>query len=494
MIQPALVPHLRARDYFVSSQGDDSSTGTETQPWLSIEKVNTTELEPGDHILFRGGDTFHGNLVLHEPDSGVESKVTLISSYGSGRALIDAGNGTGLDARGCSYLDVKKIAFRGSGRTKGNNGSGIRLSGGSHISVQDVETSHFRLCGVSLNDVHHARITHVHAHDNGHAGIASRKPGPSTDLYVAHCLVENNPGDPENKDNHSGNGIVIGWAQDVLVEYCHARNNGWDMPREGNGPVGIWMFNTKNIVVQHCLSHDNRSPGDDGGGFDIDGGTENCIMQYNFSYNNDGPGYFLCQYPTAPPLKNNIIRYNISYNDSRKNNRKAGIDIFAAEPNAVGCEIYNNTVYNEYGAAVGFGGYHIPGVVFRNNIFVAGKVPLVGDYSAARFEGNLWWSLAPHQFSVDEFESFEQWSLATGQERKDGTLVGRYADPGIVLSENIQCDDPAALNRLVPFRLQPDSPCLGAGTVIPDNGGRDFWGNPVSNDHSPSLGAYEPTF
>lgn len=485
-----------ARDYYVSVEGNDSHAGSKSEPWQSIERVNSVDFEPGDRVLFRGGGTFQGSIELDNSDNGDEQKKVVVSSYGNGSARIQAGDGNGLTADNCSHLVIKNLAIQGSGRTNGSNGSGISLTGGSDISVEDIEASHFRLCGVTVSSVEDTRIAHVHAHDNGHAGIASGRPrssklGPSKNLYVAHCVTENNPGNPKNKENHSGNGIVIGFAEDVIVEYCLARNNGWDMPREGNGPVGIWTFNTKNIIIQHCVSHDNRSPGDDGGGFDIDGGTENCIMQYNLSYNNDGPGYFLCQYPTAPPLKNNIIRYNISQNDGRKNNRRAGIYIFAAEPNASGCEIYNNTVYNDNGSAVGFGGYHIPGVVFRNNIFVAAREPIVGDYSAAQFEGNLWWSLGSEGFRVGDFKGFDQWIAATKQEKTDGTQLDRYADPKLVDAGRARCDDPKALNQLTSYRLLPNSPSLEAGIVIPGNGGRDFWGNAVSSNQPPSLGAWE---
>ena len=98
------------------------------------------------------------------------------------------------------------------------------------------------------------------------------------------------PGDPSNLTNHSGNGIVVGNVSDAIIEYCEASNNGWDMPRKGNGPVGIWAWNADRVTIQFCISHDNKSPGDDGGGFDLDGGVTNSVLQYNLSYNNDGPG------------------------------------------------------------------------------------------------------------------------------------------------------------------------------------------------------------
>ena len=46
-------------DYFVSQDGDDGASGTShRQAWKSIEMVNATDLNPGDRILFRAGETF----------------------------------------------------------------------------------------------------------------------------------------------------------------------------------------------------------------------------------------------------------------------------------------------------------------------------------------------------------------------------------------------------------------------------------------------------
>lgn len=485
----AAITVANARDYYVSAQGDDSGNATETAPWKTIDKVNAATLQPGDRILLRGGDTFKGSIELDPSDRGAEEEKVVISSYGEGRAIIDAGNGHGLVADGCDHLAISNLVFCGSGRNNGSDGTGVLLKNGYDLEVDHLEVSGFRLDGIGVDGVRKARITRVHAHDNGHAGIASGASRTSTDLYVGHCVAENNAGDPQNLTNHSGNGIVIGRARNVLVEYCVARHNGWDMPREGNGPVGIWCHNAEDIVIQHCISHDNRSPSWDGGGFDLDGGTRNAILQYNLSYNNDGPGYFVCQFYSAPPMENNIIRYNISQNDGRKNNYKSAFRISSQDTNASGCHIYNNTIYTEVGTAIGFGGKRIPDVVFRNNIIVSANEHIAGDYSAARFEGNLWWSIGEGGFRVGEFQSFDDWVAATGQEKLGGKVVGRYADPRLVSVGEARSDKPPQLTRLNSYRLQADSPCLASGVVIHDNGGRDFWGTEVPAGTPPTIGA-----
>jgi len=39
------------------------------------------------------------------------------------------------------------------------------------------------------------------------------------------------------------------------------------------------------------------------------------------------------------------------------------------------------------------------------------------------------------------------------------------------------------------FQLAPDSPAIGKGRIIPNNGGRDFFDNPVSDTNAPNIGA-----
>jgi len=480
-----------ARHYYISTAGDDSNPGTEAQPWRSIAKANDTDFQPGDKVLFEGGKTFAGTISLDKNDSGSRDKKIVITSYGTGRAIIDGKNDAGLIAEGCNYLILRDLNFKGSGRKDGNTGSGVHLIDSSGTEVDNVDVSGFRSNGILGNGVRDVRITNVHTHENGHAGICvggSPSNSRSENVYIGYCVAENNPGDPSNLTNHSGNGIVVGNINNAVIEYCRAMNNGWDMPRKGNGPVGIWAWNTDNVVIQFCIAHDNKSPGEDGGGFDLDGGVTNSILQYNLSYNNDGPGYFLCQYPSAPVFKNNIVRYNISQNDGIKNNRRSGMDIFAANTLISDCKIYNNTVYNKNGAGIAFGGMDVPGIVIRNNIFICAGELITGRAKRGRFEYNIYWSVDNSELTFDG-HSFEQWIARTGQEKVGDKVVGKYIDPLLIEPGSAALTEPTKLATLKAYRLKTGSPCFGAGIPIENNGGRDFWGNKVPEKEGPTIGA-----
>jgi len=484
----------QARDYHVSPSGSDSNPGTHARPWQTIERANKAELRPGDKVLFEGGKTFPGTIVLGQEDGGSPGVKVQLSSYGDGRATINGGNNSGLMARGCSHLMVRDLNFVGSGRKSGNTERGVYLAGAEGVAVDQVDISGFRGSGLLFAGLRDSSATHVYAHDNGADGIAVGAADRGEErwserIYIGYCIAENNPGDPSNLDNHSGNGIVVGCVRDCTIEYCEAMNNGWDMPRKGNGPVGIWAWKADKVIIQFCVSHDNKSPGWDGGGFDLDGGVTNSILQYNYSYNNVGPGYFLCQYGGAPAWKSNIVRYNISVNDGYKRNVGAGIEVIANGDGISDAEVYNNTIYNEQGAAVGFAGIPVPGIRFRNNIFVTKGELIKGDWTHARFEGNCYWLLGPAGAITPEHKTLADWIAASDQEKAGDAVLGLYADPLLRDAGAIPQITPEKLSDLKAYRISAGSPCIQAGIAIGDNGGRDFWGSPIPPAEKPHIGA-----
>ena len=50
---------------------------------------------------------------------------------------------------------------------------------------------------------------------------------------------------------------------------------------------------------------------------------------------------------------------------------------------------------------------------------------------------------------------------------------------------------PVGTGKPEAYQLQPDSPYIGKGTVVKDNGGKDFFGNPVPASAPPTMGAFQ---
>ena len=68
-------------------------------------------------------------------------------------------------------------------------------------------------------------------------------------------------------------------------------------------------------------------------------------------------------------------------------------------------------------------------------------------------------------------------------------LRQQITDPKLVMQSTAALTDPTKLATLKAYRLRADSPCIGAGLPIKDNGCRDFWGNKVLKVQKPTLGA-----
>lgn len=477
---------LEAKDYRVTARD-------------ALDTFDSVKLQPGDRVLLQGGATYRGTLRLGAEDSGTAAKRIIVESYGTGRATIDAGNGFGVLVDGASFVTVRNLNLRGSGRKSGNTASGLLLAHGANLEADHIDVAGFRKAGIEMNGVTKARLTNIHAHQNGGSGILSGGDR-SRDIYVGYSLTENNPGDPTVRENHSGNGIVLGHVQGATIEYCEARYNGWDMPWTGNGPVGIWTYESDRVVIQFNVAHHNRSTAQDGGGFDLDGGATNALVQYNYSHDNYGCGYLICQYAGGGRFADNVVRYNISQDDGLKDH-DAGIFVWVGGAEMKSTLVHNNTIFNTKGAAVAFGvdkRYAEPAPVFRfhNNIFVSQGPQIRGGAKNGIFQGNVYWSMGERGFRVDDFKDFDAWAAATGQEKIDGRVVGRFADPMLRKDGNGLLTDPDKLATLREYQLLPGSPAIDAGIDLRtlfniDAGPRDYFGTKLNPGMRLDAGAHE---
>jgi hypothetical protein len=482
--------------YYVSPSGNDENPGsTPARAWRTVEKANTAILKAGDHLLFEGGKTFRGTLQLGRNVVGTINDSIVVSSYGTGRAVIDGDAGSGITIEQSEGLVIDDLIVLGSGRKSGNvQGVGVLVAGARQVRINRVEASGFQRAGIEFRGCTDIRIIGCHVHDNGYAGIAS-DGDRSQDVYVGYCRAINNPGDPTIVDNHSGNGIVLFNVANATIEYCEAAENGWDMPWRGNGPVGIWCVNHSDRVrIQFCISHDNKSPGYDGGGFDFDGGVTNSILQYNYSYKNKGWGYLLYEYGSQWPFRNNVMRYCISEDDG-----DAGIGIGVSKGAVHGfsdCQIYNNVIWNSNRSpCVNFFEGEPKGFCLRNNVFVSRDGPQVRGANKARFEGNCYWTIGGG-FAVDGHTSLAQWAASSGQEMIDGVVVGLNVDPLLKSPGSRRLTDPTRLSTLLGYSLRDDSPLIDRGLELSkrfgiDPGPRDFFGNKAPSGKGFDIGVHE---
>ncbi|MGJ5628756.1 right-handed parallel beta-helix repeat-containing protein [Nostoc sp. CALU 1950] len=504
--------------YYISPSGNDKSLGTSpTSAWRSINKINNVIFKPGDRIFFQGGTTFTGNLSFNANDKGTALNPIIISSYGTGRATINAGTGKGIMVYNSMGYNISNLNIVGSGVST-NKGDGISfyndLAGNiklDGITINNVEVQGFINYGIAIggwnqqSGYRNVKVTNILTHNNGKAGLITyaQLPNVNENVYVAYVKAYNNKG-IAGDTNPTGSGIIFGSVNTGVIERSVAYDNGI-LNNSVNGPVGIWAYDSTKITIQYNESYRNRTGGTtDGDGFDLDQNVSYSVMQYNYSHDNDGAGFLLCQSPNNLNHTGNIIRYNISQNDGRKVNYGA-IHIYGNVRNA---EIYNNTVFVKGGTT------SIPSAVliynpvtnvsFRNNIFQTKDgvklLDIASGSTGLLFQRNVYYSTGSTfriRWGGTTYSSLDSWRTVTNQEKLSSQNVGMSVDPLLSNPGGGQAlNNTDLLNTLDAYKLSSNSPLINTGldlkTLFGTNtGNQDFYGSLLPKDLGFDIGTHE---
>lgn len=454
----------RGKTYYISAVGKDSNAGTSMKyPWKTINRVNNQKLLPGDRILFKGGNSFNGNLETR--GNGTAKQLIRVHSYGAGKAILRAKDGNGIKVYNSGYISITNLIIKGDWNSDlqfGSDGFGLifynDLPGGiklGSLRVSNCEISGFMKGGVSLmsspgdksqSGYQKIRIDSNIVHNNGAYGIATvgpvayneNKSYAFVDLYIGYNTIYNNLGLTKITYTHTGNGLVVGDADSGLIEHNVVFNNGWKNNGDTGGPCGIWCYDASSLVFQFNESYGNGTAigKADGDGFDLDGGATNCIMQYNYSHDNYAAGFLIWEFGNSRTKNSgNILRFNISENDNTSNKFYAGITIGAdLGSNVSNNLIYNNTIYSERGPCVSIYSESANSKFF-NNIFycMEGKVPIILSFSSSTFFlSNNYYNPEGFLVSLDGkyYKSLEEFRKS-GNEVQEEKIYGYNTNPDL---------------------------------------------------------------
>jgi len=275
---------------------------------------------------------------------------------------------------------------------------------------------------------------------------------PSTQVRIASNVLERIGGDG-----------IIPWAVNGgMVEHNFVRQANYNTP--GQGHAGIWPYICENMVFQFNEVCETQTKYD-GMAFDFDNSNQNCIYQYNYSHGNEGGFLNMCSGGNA---NGNIARYNISQNDGCL----AGSRVFTIYgPGNHNYSVYNNTIYVSSNNPVVFqddgGGSAGSSISFYNNIFINQGTGAIYSPAGCLFDHNL--------FFGNGYVSSDAHRIML-----DPQLAGAGSGTN-------------GLASVAGYKLMTNSPAIGAGVVIPNNGGMDYWGNAVPAAVNPNMGAYNGT-
>src|SRR5215210_1338434 len=487
-------PAQAATTYYVSPEGDDRATGTATgSAWRTPARVGAVDLEPGDRVLFEGGETFAGGVDLAAADAGTAAEPVVVGSYGDGRATLVPGERPGLYAQDAGGLVVRDLRLKGPGLEAGETDGVVIYAHGPwghrfpRVRVERVEATGFGRWGVAIGSwagpagFDGIDVADVDAHANALGGILTyaQQRAAHRSVTVRRSRAWDNPGRAGLARN-SGNGIVLGGVDGGLIEGSIAHDNGGreDAPE---GPVGIWTYASRGVVIQGNESYGNRTGGmADGGGFDLDDAVADSVVQYNRASDNDGAGFLVANPSRDPVHAGNVVRFNLSQGDARRNGY-AGITLWGR---TAGLDVYHNTVTGP-AAAVRSSDLGDGSVALRNNVLVTtpdgAVVSVAADAIATVFQGNAYWASGGalrFDWAGKRHAGLDAWRTASGQERLGSTPTGIDADP-----------------MLVGAAPAPGSPLIGAALDLEpfgiDAGERDLLGAPLPAGPRTDVGAVD---
>jgi hypothetical protein len=255
-----------------------------------------------------------------------------------------------------------------------------------------------------------------------------------------------------------GDGIIPWCVKGAVIEHNFVRQANNNSVKQGH--AAIWPYFCEDVVFQYNEVCETKTKYD-GMAFDFDNSNQRCIYQYNYSHDNEGGFLNMCCDGNA---NGNIARYNISQNDGCL----AGSRVFLVHGHGNhGYQVYNNTIYAKNGNPAMFEqGADSKGssILFQNNIFINVGSGTFRAPKGCQFERNLY--------------------FGSGQITND--VKSMLADPRLLApgSGNMGLDSVGG------YKLVVGSSALNVGTLIPNNGGRDYWVNPVSDKSVPHLGAF----
>lgn len=291
---------LSATNYYVSTTGSDSNTGTYATPFLTVAKAVGKVTTAGDSVIIRSG-TYASTSTLSITKSGSSSKHIVITAYkpdltsASKRPVLDfsgmsvGSSNVGVDVYKVSYCDIYGLRIKGAG----DNGMIVENSTNNCV---------FEFCDF---------------YQNRDAGFLIRTS--SHDCLILNCDAYANAdmgtGTTTNGGNADGFAPKLDLGTNITFRGCRSWMNsddGWDgylKCTEAGLPTGMLT------ILENCWAFHNgyywkdgtTTSGMNGNGIKMGGSTNkdqdhnfrviNCLSAYNkskgFDQNNNAGSMYL---------------------------------------------------------------------------------------------------------------------------------------------------------------------------------------------------------
>jgi parallel beta-helix repeat protein len=529
--------------------GNDANDGlTPGSPWLTIAKVNASNIFPGDSILFHDGGVWREELTLHS--SGTALNPITIASYGTGAQPIITGtnllstwvadpipnvwdsvmptapnqlflSGTRA-AQGTSKASLKQHEwywsngvlsfYESAGDPTGvgyviaasQRDYAINTNGNSYLTISTLTLTGANQVDLYFGgDTHNITVTHIDVSLSYGDGIRNKSSATFDSSVISSNSIHDN--------GASGiqlvtSGVATNVISNNVIAYNSQIYSSTAPDHAYSGGIYLWTVGGNNIVTQNTsyrngYLEDNTPVGTVGVGLWFDTVAAGNTLSYNLVHDNNNGGIRLEDSAHCSVVD------NVTYLNDNPANYTAGIAVLSYNGIAPTDSdvIYGNSGYGNYyglymsGAMEGIQRF-ITNNLVENNVFTGSfsGYNLWAAYGAENDGymgyGNIY---TYNAFGV-ETAAFIRWGVARSEPTYSGWETAGGNCGMIGCSHSMESDplftDPAAGN----LTLIQNSPAVGAGAdlgppynvgLLPDS----MWPN-VVNIRSQSarwnIGAY----
>lgn len=474
--------------YYVANTGNDNNSGLSTaSAFKTLQKINSINLNPGDKILFKSGDSFKDNS-LEINSSGAKDNYIVIGKYGGDvlpiigsrnlksnivihinnadfiiiENLLVQAKSTGIRITG-NYNIVRNTIVKGGPESQ-ENVSGIIISGNGTSNYNLITNNEVMTFGNGIlgSDCLYTVIENNKVHDIWRKGGFSGSGGFGGQGIR---LISNNY--PEKWFDFKYTSII--------------RNNKvYDFER-----YAIDCATATNVIIESNIISDNLSStykGTEDHGSGIKASERNNI--------------------TYVGSTGNIIRYNIIHKlKGSKGNANNGIVTLNSEDGW----IYGNLIYNIDGNGIRRNGLKLDENIgtwswriFNNTIFSNKECVLIwaDAESPTYIQNNIFFSNAKNTIFAGQ-DIFEGNNIYINH-NKENAIVQKYQQTFFIGQTSFYKIDPKFINfSQNNFALQETSPAVNSGINLGYSGdgkqirGYDIVGAQVIG--KPDIGAFEYT-
>jgi hypothetical protein len=338
----------QAKVYYVSqSSGDDSASGLAQEagngagPWKSLAKVSATNLDPGDRVMLKCGDTW--NEELFPKGNGTPQNPIIIGYYGKGAKPVIDRQDYNQDRVGL------RLADQGGYKIVGIEFN--RCMTGIYAEYSDnCPTKKF----IWIEDCYfHDSLMYRHYEDYPKTKIGLgicfftfelENKKVLTDITIKNCVFRRLASGvwTNSPDNFNKNASFIYPFGNMVFEDC-LFEEGYQWPqglrgveggamrncvthdvgrgfRSFNGVAGSMFFRCKDWVFEDSewgfIDIGNGSG--DGEAFDFEGNCDNMVMKNCLFHDTDGPGFLICCYASDGNPNKDIVMENCVINGKSK--------------------------------------------------------------------------------------------------------------------------------------------------------------------------------